>query len=483
MVLQSNSSHRYIGRLLTLALTRPDRRKFKGLFEVPMRLGPGGMSRLIDALLIDPLRTAILRSTVGLRARLKLRWTSLFRARELRRWRDATGEIVEAGRVRANLDLAGPGPGVRITLPETRFYVDIVATAEYWGVRKRYRGEWEVFLRELNALHRLGRLGLRVPAILDIDFDGPSLVTSYVGGGRLDPGSAPTVELLAADMRQIHRAGMTIGEIRPDMFVIGIDQRPWWVNFETTEDYSGLAWDRLRFLADADVDQFNNVFAAALPTYESLRRRLQSNSEPELQHWYSPAYLGAGLRTGRLWNLGAGWGRWEYLLSRTLPDLAGRRILDLGAANGHNGLEMLRAGASTVVGLEMNPERVTQGRFLKDAWEWCDGTTYDYVAFTADMRDAPRMGLGSFDMVTAFCSMYYLSEQEMAGLVRDLSEMTPILVMQCNERIDIGRDDDDTYRRASLEFTVSMLKANGFPEVEVVAPPGYQRPMAIGHRA
>ena len=371
------------------------------------------MARLIDVLLIDPLRTAILRLTVGLLSRLKQRSTSLFRAHELRHWRDAAAEVVKAGRARANLDLAGPGPGVRITLPETRFYVDIVATAEYWGLRKRYRGKREVFLRELNALHRLGRLGLRVPAILDIDFDGPSLVTSYVGGGSLDPRSAPMVELLAADMRQIHRAGMILGDIRSDMFVIGVDQRPWWVNFETTEDYSGLSWDRLRFLADADVDQFNNVFGAALPTYESLRRRLQSNSEPELEYWYSPAYLGAGLRTGPLWNLGAGWGRWEYLLSRTLPDPVGQRILDLGADNGHNGLEMLRAGASTVVGMEMNSERVAQGRFLKDAWEWCDGTTYEYVLFLADMRDAPRMGLGSFDVVTAFCSMYYLSEHEM----------------------------------------------------------------------
>ncbi len=271
-----------------------------------------------------------------------------------------------------------------------------------------------------------------------------------------------------------------MGEITPESVVVGPDGMPWWVSFEHSEDHSELSWNSFRFLADTDVVQFNRVFGTVLPTYEDLARSLGGST---LGEWYSPAYMGAGLRSGPLWNLGVGWGRWEFLLRRELPDVAGRRILEIGANNGHDALQMLRAGAKSVVGIEANRRRVEQGDFLKKAFEWADGVDYEYECLWADMRDIPDMELGPFDVVTAFCCLYYLSEPEMAELVRWLSHATPVMVVGCNEGRDMGRQHPDTYRRASLAFNVELLRNNGFPRIQVVDPPAYDRPLVIAHRA
>ncbi len=347
-------------------------------------------------------------------------------------------------------------------------------------------GSQDAFLNQVNALTTLNALGLSTPRIVEIDYSTPALLVSSVRGTPLSESpelsNRKVIDQIWSDLNVIHRAGLILGEIDPDMIVIAEDGRPWWVDFSGARDYSGLSWDSLRLLADADIESFNAVFRTEFPTYLSMRQALRTRSDPTLSHWYSPAYLGAGLRIGPIWNLGVGWGRWEYILRSGLPDPSGKRILDIGANNGHNALQMLRAGATSVIGIEHDQGRLAQGEFLKRAFEWSDGQIYDYSWVQADMRDLASMGLGTFDMVTALCALYYLDESGMGSLIQQISDITPILVLECNEQRDIGRLDPDTYRRASLGFTRSIMEVNGFPYVDTVAPPGYDRPLVIGHR-
>jgi hypothetical protein len=85
---------------------------------------------------------------------------------------------------------------------------------------------------------------------------------------------------------------------------------------------------------------------------------------------------------------------------------------------------------------------------------------------------------GPFDVVTAFCSLYCVEEEWMVRLVRRAAETAPVMVLQANMPKD-GKAHDP---RASSEFLENLLKANGYPDVTVIAPQGYARPLLVGRR-
>ncbi|MFZ0626734.1 MAG: methyltransferase domain-containing protein [Acidimicrobiia bacterium] len=456
------------------------------------------MARLLKATLVDPIATALRRSLVVNSGRMWLRrrgWSHrvLDSPGHARARKPGTAADVKEIATVAQVDDDGNWQWINgrpLGLPDlagrpaprTRFELRAMVTPEQLSLRKNFAGNRDAFNNELNALQKLGALGLPVPEILSVDFDEPSLTLSFIESAPDQTLPPQTVLELGEQLFEIHRAGLLMGGFDRGSILLGADRRPWWTNFESTKDYSGMPWRSFRFLADADTEAFDQAFEADLPTFERLRHAVKDKSTLETSEWYSPAYLGAGLRIGPLWNLGVGWGRWEFLLRRSLPEVGGMRVLDIGANNGHNALEMLRAGALSVIGVEANPRRIAQGKFLKQAYEWSDGEVYDYRVHEGDMRDIPGMGLGHFDMITALCCLYYLSEPEMQRLVGELSRMTNILVVECNEQRDIQRRDPDTYRRASLDFSIQLLKANGFPSLDVIHPEGYERPLVIGRR-
>jgi len=91
------------------------------------------------------------------------------------------------------------------------------------------------------------------------------------------------------------------------------------------------------------------------------------------------------------------------------------------------------------------------------------------------------MNLPRFDMVTAFCSLYYLSEAEIRDLLRYIRTRTDMLVLQCNtDRLIDRGGQEETFRKASVEFAVEMLDQAGFSKRQIIAPPGYSRPLVIG---
>ena len=189
-------------------------------------------------------------------------------------------------------------------LKRTKSDVHVVWSAEYFGIRKHYRGNHVAFLNELCALDRLGRLGMRVPAILDIDFQGPSLVVSYLpgrvlrealvragaiirdrdhgpwskrkrgvdvvikAGGMLLPHVVSTefIAEMENDLRRFHDAGLMILDIKWGNVVIGYDGLPWWLDFDMTEDHSDLSRENFEVLASLDVQRFNKFFGT---TYQA----------------------------------------------------------------------------------------------------------------------------------------------------------------------------------------------------------------------
>jgi hypothetical protein len=97
------------------------------------------------------------------------------------------------------------------------------------------------------------------------------------------------------------------------------------------------------------------------------------------------------------------------------------------------------------------------------------------------MRDVLEGDWGTFDLVTAFCSLYYLDETDMRRIVRRAAELAPTMVLQA--KIDTDRNAaDDKARKSSLPFLRLLLESQGFPRVSVVAPEGYPRPLLIGEK-
>ena len=98
------------------------------------------------------------------------------------------------------------------------------------------------------------------------------------------------------------------------------------------------------------------------------------------------------------------------------------------------------------------------------------------------MKEIPGMNLGNFDMVLALCSLYYLDDKSIADLTQYLSTITDIFVIQCNLYENIDRSNPDTYRRASIGYAQNVMRNNGFPITQVIAPYKYTRPLVIGRK-
>ena len=102
-------------------------------------------------------------------------------------------------------------------------------------------------------------------------------------------------------------------------------------------------------------------------------------------------YFGFDLKIGKLFDCNVGFGRWHYLLKKHLPSLSGKRVLDLGANNAFNSLQMLRAGASQAVAIELEGENIERGMFAKAAFEWSDAKQYDLQYVHTNMKDISEL--------------------------------------------------------------------------------------------
>jgi tRNA A-37 threonylcarbamoyl transferase component Bud32/SAM-dependent methyltransferase len=424
----------------------------------------------------------------------------------------------------------GPLAGLPMTdsaafLPRRRFGVQLVARKNGVGVKKRYAGRKERFLHELYALHTLAAAGCRVPALLDVDFQDLSITSSLVPGETLrerlaqhasvmrdrdaarEPGMAhlPAAQRLAMcvengarvvhrvvdqafldeiyrQLQIIHSAKVVWGDVKTGNVIIekgtGL---PWLVDFDTAIDCRRMNRFSFRALCDADIEAFNRHTGSDRWTYRRIRQHQAAHAGKLLDGpLYAPAYIGYGIRIGPIWSRGSGFGRWHYILKESLPQVAGKRILDLGANNGLTSLEMLRAGAREVVALELSDEAIRQGETLRRLYEWADNRPYPLRYAQGNMADLPDMDLGRFDMAIALCCLYYLESEDMQRVTRQVSQLAPVFVLQANHNPNLRRPSEALVQRSRIEYLEELLRSSGFGDTTVVSRRGYLRPLVIG---
>ncbi len=409
--------------------------------------------------------------------------------------------------------------------PRVRFDLSVVDVRGGLGVKKHFKRDVVAFLAEFEAGRDLHAAGCRVPAILDVDFEALTITSEFIPGHvvreelarrgailrdrdvavdpayrgltptqrrarRVEQGRAvlgrvvdtETVERLFSEIKKIHEAGYVLHDVKFGNVILEAESgEPYVIDFERARRYPELGRLSRRFLRDRDYQKFNAHFGTQKLTQ---RRAVGWSKRPPdpLRGLYAPIHIEGGINFGNIWRTDAGYGRWRSILRDHLPSVEGARVLDLGANNGFNAIQMMRVGAREVVAVERDDQAIAQARMVKELFEWADGRSYPLTYVHEDMAALPQIDLGSFDLVTALCAIYYLSDEDIPRLVGHISTVTDMFVLQCNTDRSVHRSDQHTFAKASVAYAVAALQQNGFPSVRVVAPRGYGRPLVIGRR-
>ena len=206
--------------------------------------------------------------------------------------------------------------------------------------------------------------------------------------------------------------------------------------------------------------------------------------------WYTPVDFGDGIIAGGNFRVATnidsihfGLGKWKYIIERSLPDLQGKRVMDIGCNNGIFCIQMARMGAREVFGIDSDktwPNWMEQARFVKEALEWRCNTKYPITYIDSDMENIPDLNLGCFDVVTALCCIYYLEEEKIYSLLKYFRETVDFLLIQCNTR---KKDQiPDVHRRALPQYIGIALRNVGYPYISFDKPFFYERPVVVGSK-
>ena len=293
--------------------------------------------------------------------------------------------------------------------------------------------------------------------------------------GSVQPVSNPPPDEVERLMDRAHHAGITGLWRSFKQLVRGADDA---LRFRELAGVRKHRPHSVHFVAARDEDRraFNETFGASILTEASARQALQELKArvPEGYRDYAPIDFGCGLTVGQIASTDSGTGRWDFFNSRIVtPIVAGKRVLDLGSNNGSLPLMMARAGARQVVAVEFTPQIAEFARLNARILAWRDMRPYEIDVLTGDMRIFLTQDLGTFDVVTAFCSLYYLPEEDMARIIHKAASMHAVLILQANEAIDnLPAKTLDLHR---------LMRENGYGEIDVHTPAGFARPLLVGY--
>lgn len=215
------------------------------------------------------------------------------------------------------------------------------------------------------------------------------------------------------------------------------------------------------------------------------------------REWYQPVDFGDGIianvtrppdwKPAPEFNQERGYSKWNYIIKRNMPELQGKRVLDLGCNNGIISLQIAKSGAKEVIGIDRDEfihqktyqelpiqNIIEQANFVKKAFELKEKTTYNVHYIPCDISNIESLNLGKFDIILALCVLYHEMEG-MPALIKILSMMTDFLVLQTSLT-----HQGDLAKWADLYVQVKYLHEAGFSKINIDAPLGYHLPMIIG---
>lgn len=217
------------------------------------------------------------------------------------------------------------------------------------------------------------------------------------------------------------------------------------------------------------------------------------------REWYQPVHFGDGqvahVTVPPDWHTAPdldslrGLAKWERIVKSHIPDVRGKRVLDLGCNNGLFSIELAKMGAAEVIGIDRNQvirqksgpqlpyqDVIAQAEFVKRAFELKQGVTYPVRYMAADVGSIENLDLGRFDLILALCIVYHELD-ETPKLISELSKMSDHLVLQTT-LLHSGKLSywADPYVQARI------LSLAGYSNVQIDAPAGYSWPVLVATR-
>jgi tRNA (mo5U34)-methyltransferase len=211
-----------------------------------------------------------------------------------------------------------------------------------------------------------------------------------------------------------------------------------------------------------------------LPTRDWIRHQVEAE-----RYWFQKVELFPGYSSPG----------WDDPAQSKLPyyglpdDLRGKRVLDIGCAEGFFSFEAERRGAREVIGIDSFPDSVRRFNIVKEARQ------SNATAFLMNVYDLEPKRLGTFDLVLFYGVFYHLKHPQLA-LERIRSICTGTLLFQTHALDDpalqeeaLGRFyphgmlsgvqgehyDPTVFWLFNEACCVGMLDHVGFDEVEVVS--------------
>lgn len=178
----------------------------------------------------------------------------------------------------------------------------------------------------------------------------------------------------------------------------------------------------------------------------------------------------------------AGLNNWRDFLRPNLPDLTGKRVLNIGCNAGLYDLEMIDCGARETVGIDWVAD---QAEFVRDWFTARRNRDYSKATFIqANAPDFDFKALGQFDLVTMFCVAYHLGDA-IDHIMAQLSDMTPMIALQGNLPRLTGKKYADRQHQhlAGIDGMSDLLLKHGYDQIAIAAPPSYSKPLVVGAKS
>jgi len=284
----------------------------------------------------------------------------------------------------------------------------------------------------------------------------------------------------------IHKENIAGYDLKYGNVIISkIDEEPYLIDFECPIFFKSKLNPLYFYKRDNDRERFNFIFDERIMTYSIAKKKIdfcKTITGDGYESWYSPVYFGYGLSAGGIYGPHTGIARWLVFNRKYVPDLCGKTILDLGSNHALYPLMMLRdKKAKKVIAFEISKKRVKQAIILKEIFEWIDNKKYNLKIYNRNMLDIVNIDLEKIDIVTTFCSLYYLDESEMNNLVNYFSKISSTLIVQGNI-FNSGGELEDRKRKSMPEFLIPLLVKNGFTDVKCYNKKFFSRPIIIGRK-
>lgn len=218
-----------------------------------------------------------------------------------------------------------------------------------------------------------------------------------------------------------------------------------------------------------------------------------AKAKADFKEWYSPLELGpynlpkiTYPSFKEVWDFDEGEGirNWYSSIKHVVPDVTGKKILDVGSNIGLYSLELSRMGAN-VCGVDRGPSVFqpnnhslgaqsvpNQAYAIRNIYEVFYGERFTRVAFA-------EIDLMEYDFSETKCDLffscrvlYHLGKKKMSEVIYQISKNIPEIILQSNE----GHGSGELGKIASMEFHRMLLMKCGYKIKKEWSPKGTYHP-------